>query len=134
MTTDTRRSGERGVTSTELVVITPVLLTLILLVVQVGLYFHASHIALAAAEEGARAARARNGSAAAGEVRARCFVRALGGGLVSSPVVTASRSPTTVWVEVQGQVATVVPGLRLHIDRVVQSPRERFVPSTGAAP
>ena len=128
------RPAQRGHASVELVVVTPLLLALILLVVQVGLYFHASHIALAAAEEGARAARARNGSAAAGEARARRFVRALGGGLVSSPVVTASRSPTTVWVEVQGQVATVVPGLRLHIDRVVQSPRERFVPSTGAAP
>ncbi len=128
MTTDTRRSGERGVTSTELVVITPVLLTLILLVVQVGLYFHASHIALAAAEEGARSARSLHGSATAGQARARRFVDALGSGLIRSPVVTASRTPTTARVEVRGQVAGVVPGLRLVVDRVVESPTERFVP------
>ncbi len=128
MTTDTRRSGERGVTSTELVVITPVLLTLILLVVQVGLYFHASHIALAAAEEGARSARSLHGSATAGQARARRFVDALGSGLIRSPVVTASRTPTTARVEVRGQVAGVIPGLRLVVDRVVESPTERFVP------
>src|SRR6266540_7508509 len=128
MTLHQRRSGERGVTSAELVIVTPVLLTLILLVVQVGLYFHASHIALAAAEEGARSARSLHGSATAGQARARRFVDALGSGLIRSPVVTASRTPTTARVEVRGQVAGVVPGLRLVVDRVVESPTERFVP------
>jgi Flp pilus assembly protein TadG len=120
--TDQWRRHERGVTSVELVVVTPVLLSLILLVVQVGLYFHASHIALAAAEEGARAARARTGTATAGEARARRFVNALGSGLLRSPVVTASRGPTTARVEVRAQVATVLPGFRLVVDRVVESP------------
>ncbi len=126
--TEQRRHRQHGVTSVELVVVTPVLLSLILLVVQVGLYFHASHIALAAAEEGARAARARTGTAAAGEARARRFINALGSGLIRSPVVTASRGPTTARVEVRAQVATVLPGFRLVVDRVVESPVERFLP------
>jgi Flp pilus assembly protein TadG len=126
------RSGERGVTSVELVIVTPVLLLLILLIVQIGLYFHASHIALAAAEEGTRAARTRLGTAAAGQARARRFVTALGGGLLLSPVVTASRGPTTARVEVRARVATVVPGFQLAVDRVVESPVERF--TTGGAP
>src|SRR6266516_4881586 len=112
-------TDQRGVTSAELVIVTPVLLLLVLLVVQVGLYFHASHIALAAAEEGARAARTRLGTAAA-----------LGYGLIRSPVVTATRSPATARVEVRGQVATVVPGLRLTVDRAVESPIERFIPES----
>src|SRR6266567_4056943 len=112
-------TDQRGVTSAELVIVTPVLLLLVLLVVQVGLYFHASHIALAAAEEGARAARTRLGTAAA-----------LGDGLIRSPVVTATRSPATARVEVRGQVATVVPGLRLTVDRAVESPIERFIPES----
>jgi Flp pilus assembly protein TadG len=132
MTLRRRRPGERGVTSAELVVVTPVLLLLILLIVQVGLYFHASHIALAAAEEGTRAARTRIGTAAAGQARARRFVAALGDGLLLSPVVTATRSPTTARVEVRASVATVVPGLQLALDRVVESPVERF--TTGGAP
>jgi hypothetical protein len=33
-------------------------------------------------------------------------------------------------VEVRGQVATVVPGLRLTVDRVVESPIERFIPES----
>ncbi len=132
MATRRARAAERGATSTELVLVTPVLLLLILLVVQVGLYFHASHVALAAAEEGARAARSLHGTAPAGATRARRFATALGGGLLRSPVVTASRGPTTARVEVQGQVAMVVPGVRLRVDRVVQSPVERFVP--GGAP
>jgi Flp pilus assembly protein TadG len=126
------RSGERGVTSVELVIVTPVLLLLILLIVQIGLYFHASHIALAAAEEGARAARTRLGTATAGQARARRFVTALGGGLLLSPVVTASRGPTTARVEVRARVATLVPGLQLAVDRAVESPVERF--TTGGAP
>jgi Flp pilus assembly protein TadG len=121
-----RRSGEQGVTSAELVIVTPVLLLLILLIVQVGLYFHASHIALAAAEEGARAARTRLGTAAAGQARARRFVSSLGSGLLLSPVVTASRGPTTARVEVRARIATVVPGFQLAVDRVVESPVERF--------
>jgi Flp pilus assembly protein TadG len=123
-------TDQRGVTSAELVIVTPVLLLLVLLVVQVGLYFHASHIALAAAEEGARAARTRLGTAAAGQARARRFAAALGDGLIRSPVVTATRSPATARVEVRGQVATVVPGLRLTVDRVVESPIERFIPES----
>lgn len=121
-------------TSAELVIVTPVLLLLILLIVQVGLYFHASHIALAAAEEGARAARTRIGTATAGQARARRFVAALGDGLLLSPVITATRSPTTARVEVRARVATVVPGLQVGIDRVVESPVERFttnVPGFG---
>lgn len=134
MPTRQLRTDQRGVTSAELVIVTPVLLLLVLLVVQVGLYFHASHIALAAAEEGARAARTRLGTAAAGQARARRFAAALGDGLIRSPVVTATRSPSTARVEVRGQVATVVPGLRLTVDRVVESPIERFIPDVEAAP
>lgn len=123
-------TDQRGVTSAELVIVTPVLLLLVLLVVQVGLYFHASHIALAAAEEGARSARTLHGSASAGQARARRFVDALGSGLIRSPVVTASRGPDTARVEVRAQVAAVVPGLQLTVDRVVESPVERFVPES----
>jgi Flp pilus assembly protein TadG len=129
---DHSQPGERGLASVELVVVTPVLLSLILLVVQVGLYFHASHVALAAAEEGARSARALHGSAAAGQARARRFVDDLGNGLIRTPVVTASRSQTTARVEVRGQVAGVFPGLQLVVNRSVESPVERFVP--GGSP
>ena len=54
-----RLRGERGAT-TEMVIILPALLFLIFLGIQFALWFHASHLALAAAQEGARAARVAN--------------------------------------------------------------------------
>ena len=51
------RRGERGDAAVEAVLITPVLLFLIMVVIQFGLWYHASHVAEAAAQEGASAAR-----------------------------------------------------------------------------
>ena len=51
-----RACDERGDATTELVLVTPVLLLLIAFVVQFALWYHASHVAEAAAQEGACAA------------------------------------------------------------------------------
>lgn len=136
-TPTSRRSGtdgEQGSSSAELVIVTPVLMLLILLAVQFGLYFHANHIALAAAEEGARAARARDGSAAAGQARADRLLAQLGNGLILSPQVSVTRGPDNARAEVRGKVETIVPGLHLSVDQVVQSPLEVFFVSTGSSP
>lgn len=122
---------ERGEATTELVLVTPVLLLLIAFVVQFALWYHASHVAEAAAQEGARAARAFGGSAAAGEERAEHFLAETGPTIVVGPEVTATRNARTARVEVRGHAPSVVPGMRWAVTASAESPTELF---TGVTP
>jgi len=123
--------SEDGSAATELVVVFPAVLLGLLLVFQLGLWYHARHVALAAAEEGVRAARVQTGSAPAGAARARRFLRALGPTVVAHPVVRASRDQDTARVEVAGQALNVLPWLHLPVRQAAQGPVERF---RGATP
>lgn len=124
------RTDEEGAATTEVVLVTPVLLVLIMLVVQFGLWYHGSHVATAAAQEGARAARVDGGSNQAGAARARSFLASLGREVVGQPQVSAERNASRSRVEVRGTAVAVVPGLRLPIWAVSEGPVERFRPAT----
>jgi len=89
-----RLAGDRGAGSAEIVVATPLLMLLILLVIQFGIWAHATHVAQATAEEALAAARVQGGTAAAGQARARQVLGQIGGAILLSPHVTAAaRSP-----------------------------------------
>ena len=118
--------GESGAASAELVLATPVLLVCILVIVQFALWSHASHVATAAAQEGARAARLEAGTAEAGEQRAQRFLEALGREVVERPEITASRDAEVAAVEVRGSAASVLPGYRLPVRGRSRGPVERF--------
>lgn len=122
----TERKVEGGAATVEVVIIFPLLLLTLLLVVQFGLWYHGRHVALAAAEEGTRAARVDGGSAAAGAARARRFLHDLGSSVLVNPQVSASRDQEVAHVEVSGQALNVVPLLRLPIRAASQGPVERF--------
>lgn len=126
-----RARGERGSTVTETVLLTPVLLFLVMLVIQFGLWFHAQHVARAAAEEGARAARAEVGSADAGRDRAEAFLDQAGPTIITDRTVTVTRIADVVTVEVHGRSVNVVPGFTLTVDATASSPVERFREDTG---
>ena len=117
---------QRGEATTELVVVTPVLLLLIGFILQFAVWYHASHVAAAAVQEGVRAARAFGGSAEAGQARAERFLAETGPTVVQGPEVTASRDTGTARVEVRGHAPSVVPGLRLQVTAAAESPTERF--------
>jgi Flp pilus assembly protein TadG len=123
---DSRLRGQSGIATTEAVLVTPVLLLLVMLVIQFGLWFHAQHVAQAAAEEGARAARSASGSASAGQERSEAFLDQAGPTIITDRVVTASRTADIVTVQVHGRSVTVVPGLALPINATATSPVERF--------
>lgn len=128
------RRQQRGEATTELVVVTPVLLLLIGFILQFALWYHASHVAEAAAQEGVRAARAFGGSAEAGQARAEHFLAETGPNVVQAPEVSVSRDPRSARVEVRGHAPSVVPGLRLEVTAAAESPTERFaaVPPAGS--
>lgn len=124
--------SEKGAATAELVLVTPVLLLLLMLIMQFALWYHGSHVATAAAQEGARAARVEGGSGTAGASRAERFLASLGREVVGEPQVLAARdgSRGVARVEIRGKAVPVVPGLRLPIRAVSESPLERFVPAS----
>lgn len=124
-----RVEPERGAATAELVIATPALLFLLLVVVHVGLWFHASHVASAVAQEGARAARNEAGTAADGDAAAQQLLAELGDRLVLDAHVDITRDAEEVRVVVTGHGPTVVPGLRLPIRAVSEGPVEVFRPA-----
>lgn len=131
-----QQRGERGEATTEMVLVTPVLLLLIAFVIQFALWYHASHVVSAAAQEGVRAARAYGGTARAAKERAERFLTQTGPKVVVGPDVNVTRDAEHARVEVHGHAPSVVPGLRLPVDAVADSPTERVTQpaATASAP
>jgi Flp pilus assembly protein TadG len=120
--------GERGALAVEFAVVFPVLLLVVWIGFQLAFVFLANRVALAAAEEGARAARSYTGSAAAGDARAHRFLAELGSGVLLQPTVQAYRTAERAGVVVEGRPQQLVPGLGMvvRVRRVVEGPVERF--------
>ena len=127
--------GDRGMTAIEFVFLTPVLFFMIFATVQFGLYFFADHVAQAAAQAGARKARAEAhdnpGWAADATEVANNYVQQLGPQLLTNPKAQPRRVGTSVSVQVTGQVPTIFPGMKFHVNEKSQGPIERFVRDTG---
>jgi Flp pilus assembly protein TadG len=122
------RRGERGSISLELVVVFPVLLAIVFGVVQGALYFHARNVALAAAQEGARAAGAEHGTAGDGGTAAWSFLTQAGGAEVMTQLdVSPHRSATVASVTVSGRALSVLPGIPgFTVSQTADRPVERF--------
>ena len=130
-----RRDG--GMSSIEFVITTPILFALLFLMVQFALYFFGDQVVQAAAQAGARKARASADADPGGwRVQAQDTVvnriNSLGPALAGSPVISTDQiGPDTVRVTVQAQVKTVIPWLHLTTTAISEGPIERFVPDGG---
>ncbi|WSL17144.1 pilus assembly protein [Streptomyces sp. NBC_01283] len=128
--------GESGMTAIEFVLLTPVLFFMIFATVQFALYFFADHVAQAAAQAGARKARATADENAGWRGDARDvvddYIRQLGPQLVLNPdVKTFEPKANTVGVEITAKVPTVFPGLDMTVHARSAGPVERFVEEDG---
>jgi Flp pilus assembly protein TadG len=121
-----RRAGERGSAAVELVLLTPLLMVCVLVVVQFSLWQHARHVMLAAAQEGARAARAQGATAEDGRVRAQDYIGRIGPDLVSGPIIDVDRTIDEVTVTIRGQAVNILPGIPLRVTATSVGPVERF--------
>jgi hypothetical protein len=110
----------------------PVVILLITLVIQFALWAHATHVAIAAAQDGAQAARLEGATAQVGRARALDFLSQAAPTLIASPVVTAHRDANMATVTVRGAVASLVPGLRLTVEERASGTVERFRPETAS--
>ena len=85
-----------------MVILMPAMFAVMFLGLQAALIYHARTLAIASAQEGARAAGAENGTAAAGISTARDYLTATAGDALTSTVVTGDRTATTATVTVRG--------------------------------
>ncbi len=123
----TRLRGERGSASVELVILLPALFAVMFLGMQAALFYHARTVAIAAAQEGARAAGAEHGKTSDGNDAAYAFISDTGGDdVLSGASTTANRTPTTVTVTVRGHSLSVIPGWNPVITQSASLPVERL--------
>jgi Flp pilus assembly protein TadG len=121
-----RCRGEAGDAVTETVILVPVLLLLIMVVIQFGLWYHAEHVVQAAAQEGVRAARAEGSTSDAGRERAEQFLASVGGSVIDGPQVESTRDGRQASVVVTGKAVAVIPGVHLDVRAHATSPTEDF--------
>ena len=129
---------ERGASAVELAMLTPLLIIIIAATIQFAMVYHARHVALAAAQAGARVARATAGQpGAAWEEPARTktmeYLHTIGPNLLEAPrPVLLQRfvggQLVDVGVEVKGTAVRVIPFLTLQVDEQSRGPVERFIP------
>ncbi|GAA5043539.1 hypothetical protein GCM10023259_014240 [Thermocatellispora tengchongensis] len=119
--------------------IMPVVLAVVLLIVQVALWFHGRQVADAAAREGARIARAAGTESEGWQdeaaERARSIVRAVGPELLQDAEATAWEEGDQRGVEVTGQAVQVIPllpELTFSITARFGGPVECFRPDDGS--
>ena len=121
-------AGDRGSYSLELAVLAPLVLLIIFVSIQAGLWFHGRSVALAAAKRGVETGRAFNAAPADGTSAAADFLARFGGSVHDPQVSTAGSTANQVEITVHGSVATLVPGLTLSVDQHAIGPKERWVP------
>ena len=121
------RRAQKGSVSIELVILLPALFAVMFLGMQAALFYHARTVAIAAAQEGARAAGAENGRAADGVGAANDFLAEAGGDDVLTGTATiANRTSTTATVTITGFSLSVIPGWNVRITQSASVPVERL--------
>ena len=108
-------------------ILLPALFAVMFLGMQAALFYHARTVAIAAAQEGAKAAGGENGKEADGVQAAEAFIADAGGDdVLTGATTTASRTGTTATVVVQGHSLSVIPGWSPVVRQVASVPVERL--------
>lgn len=128
----TRERDDRGASTIEMVVYTPLLMLVVFVVVQFALTWYGNELAGAVARETARVVRVGGGtpeSVAAARVRATEFADAIGGSSLTDVAVRITQpDPLTVEVTVTGRSVEIVSGLAPQVRASVRGPVEAFRP------
>lgn len=116
--------SERGSTSIQMVVLMPALFSVLFLGLQAALYYHASTVAGAAAQDGARVAASYASSGiAAGTTTALSALDQSHGSLQNYTVVGTAGAYGPA-VTVTGNSLSLIPGLSLSVTRSASLPWE----------
>lgn len=125
-----RRTPDTGAVTAEVAVALPLLMLLILLVIQFGVWAHSVHVAQATASEALSAARVDGASAADGQRRATQVRHQIGRHALDNANVTVTRTAERARVRITGTAPRVipVPYLDLPVQATAAGPIERFRP------
>jgi hypothetical protein len=133
-----RGHGEAGASAVELAMLTPLLIIVIAGTIQFAMVYHARHVALAAAQAGARVARATaadrpDGWEAPARAKTFDYLKAIGPNLLERPSATPLQrfqggQLVDVGIEVRGTAVRVIPFLTLQVTERSRGPVERFIP------
>ncbi|WP_312874788.1 TadE family protein [Actinomadura litoris] len=129
-----RIRSDSGVSSMEWALLTPILIFVMLAVVQFAMVYHARHVALAAAQSGARVARTQpvgGGWQDAASRQAEGDVRKVGPNLLGGLQVRTGEEDDERWVEVSGEAVRVIPFMTFHVSQRSRGPIECFRPDVG---
>ena len=91
-------------------ILLPALFAVMFLGMQAALFFHARSVAIAAAQEGARAAAGETAQQGDGVRAANAFLADAGDGAITGTTVSTSRTVRSVTVVIEGHSLSVLPG------------------------
>ena len=100
---------------------------LLMMVVQIGVWYHSRAVAQTAARHGLDHVRTLDGSTADGIAIANEFLAQAGGGLDGAQV-NATRTALESTVTVTGRVVSILPGVSFAVTVTVDAPTERIEP------
>jgi Flp pilus assembly protein TadG len=106
-----------GITTVEFTAVVWLFLLIVLGAVQFGLWWHAQHVVLAAAQDAARIIAADGGTPAAGRTRAMALLEAGLGRDATGATVQVQRGPRLARATVTARLRPMLPigrGIRLH--------------------
>ena len=116
---------ERGSASVQLVMILPVMLSLVWAAVGAAMFFYGRTTAIAAAQAGATAGAAEDGTVAQCRAAAADMVARVGDAL-QQVTITCRRTPTTVTVTITGATLSLLPGWTPTLTQTATVPIERL--------
>lgn len=135
MWTSLRKKRERGLASTEVAVLFPVVFVLMFLFVQMAFYLHASHVAGAAAERGAEAGSLYGISDPGGTAVAAAASFLAASGAPASASANATLVPgggghaevPLITVTVESSAVSLIPGFDFDISVEASLPVETYI-------
>ncbi|MBO0822363.1 MAG: pilus assembly protein [Actinobacteria bacterium] len=123
------RGDDSGALILGYVAVLPFVFVFLMVIIQGAFWFLAREAALAAARQGADAARTLEASRTAGSTAAVAFARAAGSGYLLDPrAETRGSNNATVSITVTGHVPSFVPGLVVSVSETARVPVEEFRP------
>jgi Flp pilus assembly protein TadG len=113
----TERGGERGIVTVEFVAVIWLFMILVLGATQFGLWWHAQHVVLGAAQDAARILAAEGGTPTASRTRALQLLDTGLGRDAATATIQAHRDPELAQVTVTARLQPLLPigrGIWLH--------------------
>ncbi len=121
-----RSDGQSGLIATQLAVLMPALLLLVMLTVQFALWAHATQLADAAADAAATTAALPTASSEDAQAAAANLLAQAGN--LSAVRIVVDRGGEQATAMVSGVAPNVVPGFRWSVEARAAAPRELFRP------